>query len=381
MKKFLSFLFILFIFHLPSSIFHLPSCYADSWAERPDTGFHAHPLNEIAISSRTFARGEILKVLRKSTPHQSGMLKVIIGSGLHRGKVVYAKNYTIIKEEERINVILSYFDGNEPKNVLIDDYDRTSVVIILIIIFVSLVMLLGGKKSIYSLLVLVAAILIVKFLYIPKILAGYSLLLYTLMTVVALVTLTIVSIAGFSKKSFTAIVGALSGLISVFFISYFIYKIANISGFYLQEFQLLNYFNEKPLCFYRNFLLAILIIGASGVIMDVAITVASSMQEITFHNPGISIKNLYTNGMAVGKDVVSTMANTLIVAYMGISLGNILIKSLHISSYFQLVNTEFIHVVFYQAILGSAGYLICILVTSFIGSIVIRKHRVSQFDN
>ncbi len=352
------------------------SVYADSWAERPDTAFHAHPLNEIAVSSRTFARGEILKVLRKSTPHQSGMLKVVIGSGLHRGKVVYAKNYTIIKEEERTNVILSYFDGDEPENVLIDDYDRTSVVIILIIIFVSLVMLLGGKRSIYSLLALVAAILIVKFLYIPKILAGYSLLLYTLMTVVALVTLTIVSIAGFSKKSFTAIAGALSGLISVFFISYFIYKIANISGFYLQEFQLLNYFNEKPLCFYRNFLLAILIIGASGVIMDVAITVASSMQEITFHNPGISIKSLYTNGMAVGKDVVSTMANTLIVAYMGISLGNILIKSLHISSYFQLVNTEFIHVVFYQAILGSAGYLICVLVTSFIGSIVIRKHRV-----
>lgn len=354
----------------------------DTWLERPDLDFYAHPLNEITVSSRAFARGEIVKVLRKSMPRHSGMLKVIVASGKHRGKFVYAKNLplsasAVTDEREGVNVIVSYFDGDEPKDVLIDGYDRTGMVVVLILVFSGLVVLVGGKRSLYSFFALIAAVLIVKFFYIPQILAGYSPVLCTLITVTGIVILTIIAIAGFSRKSAAAITGTLAGLIAIFCMGFVIYKAAHISGFYLKEIQLLNYFSsilsEKPLCFYRNFLVSILVLGASGVVMDVGVTVAYSMHEITTHSPGINRRSLYLKGMAVGKDVVSTMVNTLIIAYMGISLGNILVKSLHITSFFQAVNMEFIHVVFYQAILGSSGCLICVLVTAFIGSTILGK--------
>lgn len=356
--------------------------FSDSWLEKPDSSFHAHPLNEIAVSSRTFTRAEIVKVLRKSTSRRGGMLKVVIASGKHRGRVVYAKNLplitnTVTDEREGVNIIVSYFDGEEPGNVLVDDYDRTGMVIILFLIFLGLVVLVGGKRSLCSFFALAAAVCIVKFFYIPRILAGYSPVLYALITVACIVILTITAIAGFSRKSAAAITGSLSGLFAVLCIGFVIYKAAHISGFYMQEIQLLNYFssilNGKPLCFYRNILLSILVLGASGVVMDVGITVASSMSKIAECNPGIDAGSLYLKGMAVGRNVVSAMANTLIIAYMGISLGNILVKTLHISSFLQVVNMEFVHVVFYQAVLGSSGYLICVLVTAFTCSKMLGK--------
>lgn len=350
--------------------------FADSWMERPDLDFHAHPLRDIVVLEKSFARGEIVDVLRAANFRQSGLIKVVMASGRHRGKVVYAKNIfrgpqEILSPKKGDNVVLSYFDRDEPEEVFIDGYDRTGMIVLLLAIFIGIVLLVGGRRSFYSLLALGGGLLLIKFLLVPAILAGWSPVFWTVVVVVAIVVATMVAIGGFSRKSSVAIIGTLSGLGVVFLLGYLFYNIANISGFHLEEIQLLNYFSgtlkDVPVSFFRNFLIAILVLGASGVIMDIGISVASSMKEMALHSPGINSHSLYKGGIAVGRDIVATMSNTLILAYLGSSLGSILVMSLHVETVFQMFNMQFFHVEFYYAVLGSTGFLVAAYVTAIVG--------------
>jgi uncharacterized membrane protein len=355
--------------------------FADSWTERPDASFHAHPLIEIVKSSRTFARGEIVKVLKPSSGGRSGLIKVMVASGENRGKTVYAKifssSHAAVQEKEGVNVIISYFNHHEePQDIMIDGYDRTGMLVVLAAVFIGMVVLVGGRKSLYSLLALSGVFLLIKFVYIPAILSGHQPIPYTLVTVTAIVVMTLISIGGFGGKAAAAIAGSLAGLATSLAFGYVFYKAARISGFFMEEIQLLNYYSpvlgDKPVGFFRNFLLSVLVLGASGVVMGVGISVASAMNEIKAHHPGITTGSLFQRGMGVGKDVVTVMANTLVVAYLGAHLGAILVKSLHVDSFFQLANMEFFHVGYCQAVLGSAGFLVCAFITAWAGSLIIK---------
>ena len=60
-----------------------------------------------------------------------------------------------------------------------------------------------------------------------------------------------------------------------------------------------------------------IIMGALGAVMDVSMSIASAIKEIKEARPDIGRKDLFKSGMNVGKDIMGTMANTLILAYTG----------------------------------------------------------------
>ncbi|MFC2061409.1 YibE/F family protein [Elusimicrobiota bacterium] len=352
---------------------------ADSWAERPDADFHAHPLQDIAVSSRTCARGEIVDIIRPAERSQSGLVKVVLASGKHSGKTVYAKNFlrgsrSYVLDKKGINVVVSYHDKETPDDVLIEGYDRLGMMILLIMIFTGLVLLTGGRRSIYSLGALAAGIILVKFMLVPVILAGSSPVIYTMLIVSVLIILTMIGIAGVSWKSLIASVSAMSGLLAVLILGSVFYDLAHIYGFCLEEIQLLNFaaplIKHKPVGFFRSLMLAVLILAASGMIMDMGISVASSVKEVAIHGDGSDFRKLLKAGLTVSGDIVSTMVNTLVIAFLGISMSRIMVKSLHITSYFQLVNSEFFHIEFYKTVFGIIGLLICALSAVVMGALI-----------
>lgn len=75
---------------------------------------------------------------------------------------------------------------------------------------------------------------------------------------------------------------------------------------------------------------SVIIMSTIGAIMDVAISIASSMHEVFKHNPALSKKDLFGTGVAIGRDILGTDTNTLFFAFFGGYLALLLwFKDLH----------------------------------------------------
>ena len=109
--------------------------------------------------------------------------------------------------------------------------------------------------------------------------------------------------------------------------------------------------------------------------MDVAMSIASSLTEIKEAKPEISFKKLFTSGIKVGKDIIGTMSNTLIFAYVGVSLPLLLLFQQFGDSYKIFLNLDFIADEIVRSIGGSIGLIAVIPLTSFIGAFLYSKSK------
>ena len=115
-------------------------------------------------------------------------------------------------------------------------------------------------------------------------------------------------------------------------------------------------------------LFSAIIIGAVGAVMDVSMSLSSALYELATSVKDISFKQLVKSGFAIGRDMMGTMANTLILAYIGSSLSFILVLIAYNSSFLGLLNNQIIAFEIMQALTGSIGILCGIPLTTFIAS-------------
>ena len=116
----------------------------------------------------------------------------------------------------------------------------------------------------------------------------------------------------------------------------------------------------------KAIIFAAIIIGAMGAIMDTAMSISSSLWEVSIHSGKPTFDALFKSGMNIGRDVMGTMTNTLILAYIGSSLSIVLLFVAYNSSLLYLFNIEMIIVEVLQALIGSLGILLTMPITSFI---------------
>lgn len=125
---------------------------------------------------------------------------------------------------------------------------------------------------------------------------------------------------------------------------------------------------------FRGILASGMIIGALGASMDVAISIASSIFEVKLANPTASKADLLKSGMNVGKDIMGTMTNTLLLAYTGSAIFLLLLVSGEISL-LKLLNLDSIVTEITAALAGSIGLVLCIPFTAVISSYLLSKKQ------
>lgn len=112
--------------------------------------------------------------------------------------------------------------------------------------------------------------------------------------------------------------------------------------------------------------------GALGAAMDVGISIASSIEEVYNANQSLSRKDLFNAGMNVGKDVMGTMTNTLILAYTGSSIPLLLLFMAYETSVVKILNLDVIATEVVRSISGSIGLVLTIPITAFAASYLIK---------
>lgn len=255
-------------------------------------------------------------------------------------------------------------DGDGAVEVYIAEYLRDTYVYWVLAIFVALLILLGGFKGVKTIITLVLTILLILKLLLPGLLAGYNPILLTILVSVIITLVTIILVGGFNSKSFAAIIGVLGGVFVAGIIAYVIGSKVRLTGLSSAEAMMLMYIPQGIKFDFRGLLFAGIIMGALGAVMDVGMSIASSMEEIKNANPNISTKALIMSGMNIGKDVMGTMANTLILAYTGSAIPLLLVFTAYQDPLVKIINLDIIATEIIRAFAGSIGLILCIPLTA-----------------
>lgn len=263
---------------------------------------------------------------------------------------------------------INEIDGNEKEEFYISDVDKRGSLLTITIIFLFLVLLISRFNGLKAIVGLTISILFIGVIFIPGISSRGSPILFAVLSCAFSSVVSIYFIAGYNKKALVSIIGTIIGVALSGALSHlFIYKM-RLTGYTSTE--LLTYGDLFKNIDLRELISAGIIIGSLGAIMDVTVSIASSINEIYDHNPNIKTKNLYKSAVKIGNDIIGTMINTLILAYIGSSLISIVVLYIQKANYTfnRIINYEEIAIEILRSICGSIGIVIAVPITAFIGS-------------
>lgn len=256
-------------------------------------------------------------------------------------------------------------DGTLEINIA--DYNRTPVLAWLLGAFLLAFLVFGGKQGFKSLLALLITVLLVACVLLPLSLQGFNPLMISVFICLAATATSILLIGGFTKKSLAAIMGTVGGVIVAGIAAQLVIWYAPLTGLSSEEAQILrgSVLVQKP-PFYSGLLAAGMLIGALGVIMDVGISIASAIAEVSKADAKMTMKELYNSGMNVGRDIMGTMTNTLILAYTGGALPLLLLATQMPS--IKLLNLDLFATEVASALSGSLGLVFTIPLTAIVAA-------------
>ena len=269
-----------------------------------------------------------------------------------------------LKKGDRVILHTEMEDDGETINYDIADIHRINFVYVLIAIFVGLLLLVGRKKGFNSLLSIVITVVLILFVMAPMVRSGLNPIVSALVISLLSTLITMYTVGGFNHKSTSATIGVIGSLIFASFLSIITIKFARLTGFCCEETMYL--YSADPNLNFKGILTASVILATLGAVMDTGMSIASSINEFYIINPKLTTKELFLSGMNVGKDIIGTMANTLILVYLGSSLPLVLLsQNIDLQKFFNLnqVVTEIS-----SAMIGSIALVACVPITAIVSA-------------
>ena len=181
------------------------------------------------------------------------------------------------------------------------------------------------------------------------------------------ITITLVLVSGFNKKTLTAILGTVSGVIIAGLIAYIFGSLTNLSGLNMSEAESLAYIAEDTGLKIKGIMFTGILVATLGAVMDIAMSIASSIFEIHKVNDKISFNELFKSAMNIGKDTIGTMTNTLILAFAGGSLSILILVFSANMPFNKLINLDLLGIEIIQGLSGNIGIVLAVPITAFIG--------------
>jgi uncharacterized membrane protein len=239
------------------------------------------------------------------------------------------------------------------------DYYRIDKIVWLGAAFVLLLLVFGRLKGLHALLSLGLTCAAIFAVFIPSLLSGQNIYVSSMVVCVFSIVVTIFIVAGVNRKSLAAIAGCIGGLTATGVLTFLMNVALGITGVLNKDSAFFLYlFKGSHIVNLRAVIFAGIIIGAVGAMMDVAMSISSALWEIKEKAPGLGFGGLLRSGFNISRDVMGTMSNTLVLAYIGNSLSVVVILTVYIKSFTELINRELVIIELLQAIIGSLGLLL-----------------------
>ena len=307
-------------------------------------------------------------------------LIVTVKTGRYTGKQMMADNtvgplYGVaFAPGDRVTVGLStYSDGTV--RCYVYEYNRAPAVALILLAFLLVTVLVGGKVGIKSLLSLALTVLALIYILLPLLLKGWPTIPTTFLVAVLVTVATFVILGGVDGKTACACLGTLAGIALATLFGMAAQKLLRIDGYrqeYAEALLQLRQTGESGIGI-AGLITAGVIVSALGAVMDVAMSISSAVQELTRVNDSLTRGQLLKSGMNIGRDMVGTMTNTLILAILGSGLTLVVyIYSLGLQPW-QLLSSAYIALETVSAVASSVGVMLAVPLTAAVCAAVYGK--------
>lgn len=372
-------------------VFSLLFIFLVSMPAKPQDALEPDVSGDIMAEESETVRGKVLEIIKEDTEtfqmhdDQAAVttqtLSVEITSGDYKGETLEVEN--IIDERMAYNIdvskgdnVLLFLEKDVSGNIIgayVSEIVRDTYLFYLVVIFLAAILLIGGLKGAKAALTLgITAGAVIKIL-IPLILNGFNPVFAAVLVCSGVAAVTLLIIGGINKKSFSAVIGTIGGVLIAGLLAFAIGSLAKLTGLGSQEAQMLMFIPQEIDFDFRGLLFAGILIGALGAVMDVAMSVASSMNEVEQAKPHIRTAELIKSGINVGRDIMGTMSNTLILAYAGGSLPLMLLFMAYDVSFLEIINQDLIATEVVRALAGTVGLIFTVPITALIAGLIGRK--------
>jgi uncharacterized membrane protein len=304
------------------------------------------------------------------------ILKARVTNGPFKGEIIEVVNnidpnsaYQMVVEEGQGIFFTSEIDreGNI-ESAYLSEIVRDNYLIAIAVLFFLMLIFVGKLKGVRAAISLTLTAAAVFFILIPLILKGHNPVLISVIVGIGVTLVTILIISGPNRKSFSAIIGTSSGIIIGGILALVFGNLASLTGLSNDEAVMLMYIPQNIDFDFRGILFAGIILASLGAVMDVSISISSSMFEVVKADPTIKKGNLISAGMSVGKDIIGTMSNTLILVYIGSSIPLILLFMAYEIPFIDIINRDIIASEIIRALSGSIGLILAIPITVFVSA-------------
>ena len=343
--------------------------------------------------------GRVVKIDTSDEADQ--VLSFRILSGQFRGETVQVNNIwtgrafgdRVLHKGEVLFLDIPLRDPTRPKidTVSIREYFRTPFLLYLAGALGILMVLVAGMKGVRAILTLFVTAFTVIYLLVPLTISGYNPIAVALLIATFLTFATFLLITGFSFKVISGVLGTLGGLAAVGILSVLSQHAMVLTGL-AQEFGFLELgiaLWRTPASHHWNFtgiLSAGIILGAVGAMMDVSMSISSSVHEVKQVNPNITVRQAIRAGLNVGRDIMGTMADTLIFAYLGAHMMTMLLPRIDFPEvgilypFLRLVNDEATAVAIVQAVVGTIGLVLTVPIAASVAGFLTQYAKVDKSE-
>lgn len=325
---------------------------------------------------------KILKQERKIIPGTDTStnfqtIEVEIFEGANKGKIVTVENdYLNLSKNQR--VYLTELTRGEDGKVIysVSDPYRLPSIVFFTVLFLILTIIFGGIQGVRGLLSLFFSFVIIVYILLPGILNGYSPVLVSLLASSIIIVLGSYITHGFNKTTTSAVFGMIITVLITGILSFFAIKWGHLTGYSSEEVVYLN-FDTRGGVNLVGLLFGGILIGLLGILYDVAIGQAISVEELHAIAPHTSKWAIYNRAVRIGREHIGALVNTLAIAYVGVSLPLLLlIVNSSSDSLLLTLNREVFATEVIRTLIGSIGIILAVPVTTWISvSMLIKKNK------
>lgn len=333
-----------------------------------------------AVNGAEYVRGRVTAIREDFTDPREDMkefsgnqlVEVIILEGTHKGEKCEVRNANGYHMgaycRVGMNVILLIGSDGIDITGTVYNYDRSIGIYILIVLFFGVLCIVGGKKGVSASIALIFTIISIIFLYVPLLYIGGSPIMVAVIVAFIDLTVSILLINSFSWKALCAIMGTMAGVLLAGSCAWIFGKVCHVSGYNVSDIESLvhiaNYSNLKL----GDLLFSGILLASLGAVMDVSVSIASALEEVKKANPEYNWKRLFLAGMNVGRDMMGTMTNTLILAFVGGSIETLIIVYAYQMPYLQIISQYEIIIEIIRGLSATIGVVLTVPIEALVAS-------------
>lgn len=307
--------------------------------------------------------------------------KIEILKGQFKGRITQGKNLLngsleqdkLFAEGDTALVRINY-DGDEILTVSMIDHYRIPWELLLGALFIALLFVFAGRTGIRAVLSFVLTVLMIWKVLVPCYLRGWNPIWVGLAMTSVMTVLIIALVYGFDRRCLAAVSGSMLGILVTCVLGILFTDGFRIHGAVMSSSESLLYAGYSHLSLTRIFMAAIFI-GNSGAIMDLSVDITSAVYEVVEKRPDLPAWEAVKSGMNVGRAAMGTMTTTLLFAYSGGYIAQLMVFMAQGTPIINILNYKYVAAEIIHTVVGSFGLVTVAPFTAMCAGLFLAKRE------